>query len=80
MDGMKSSYPSSNYSSSYGGGYSSSGSGYGGSSLSSYGGMGGGSASAGSGGYTQTKKNVVIKMIETKDGKVVSESSEVIED
>lgn len=35
-----------------------------------------------SGGYTttQSKKNVVIKMIETKDGRVVSESSEVIED
>lgn len=29
---------------------------------------------------TQTKKSVVIKMIETKDGKVVSESSEVVQD
>jgi len=28
----------------------------------------------------QNKKSVVIKMIETKDGKVVSESSEVVED
>lgn len=74
MDSMKSSY-SSGYSSSYGGGY---GSGYG-SGLAS----GGGSYSGGSsGGYstTQSKKNVVIKMIETKDGRVVSESSEVIED
>lgn len=70
MDSLKSSYASSSYSSSgYGGGY------------------GGGYSSAGysSGGYgssttTQTKKNVVIKMIETKDGRVVSESSEVIED
>ncbi|XP_006785326.1 keratin, type II cytoskeletal 8 [Neolamprologus brichardi] len=77
MDSMKSSY-SSTYSSGFSGGY---GSGYG----SGYGGgysSGGFSSSSGSaGGYsTQTKKNVVIKMIETKDGKVVSESSEVIED
>lgn len=36
---------------------------------------------SGSSGYSnQNKKNVVIKMIETKDGRVVSESSEVIED
>ncbi|XP_051907150.1 keratin, type II cytoskeletal 8 isoform X2 [Hippocampus zosterae] len=40
----------------------------------------GGYGSGGSGYTTQTKKNVVIKMIETKDGRVVSESSEVIED
>lgn len=70
MDSMKSSY-SSSYSSGFGSGY---GSGYG----SGVGGFSGGSA----GGYstTQSKKNVVIKMIETKDGRVVSESSEVIED
>lgn len=43
-------------------------------------GGGGGGFSSGSGYSTQTKKNVVIKMIETKDGRVVSESSEVIED
>lgn len=36
--------------------------------------------SVGSGYGNQSKKNVVIKMIETKDGRVVSESSEVIED
>ncbi|GLD45673.1 keratin, type II cytoskeletal 8 [Lates japonicus] len=66
MDSMKSSY-SSGYSSGYGSGYGS-----------AVGGFSGGSA----GGYgtTQSKKNVVIKMIETKDGRVVSESSEVIED
>ncbi|XP_070694945.1 keratin, type II cytoskeletal 8 [Pempheris klunzingeri] len=64
MDSAKSSYAST-YSSGYGG-YSS-GSAYGS-------GYGGGSYS------TQSKKNVVIKMIETKDGRVVSESSEVIED
>ncbi|KAG7239859.1 hypothetical protein INR49_030592 [Caranx melampygus] len=66
MDSMKSSYAST-YSSGYGSGYGS-----------SIGGFSGGSA----GGYstTQSKKNVVIKMIETKDGRVVSESSEVIED
>lgn len=74
MDSMKSSY-SSGYSSGYGSGY---GSGMGGFSSGSAGGFSSGSA----GGYstTQTKKNVVIKMIETKDGRVVSESSEVIED
>uniref|UniRef100_A0A671U665 Keratin 5 n=1 Tax=Sparus aurata TaxID=8175 RepID=A0A671U665_SPAAU len=68
VDSMKSSY---NYSSGYSSGYGSGG-GYGVSGFS------GGS----SGGYTttQSKKNVVIKMIETKDGRVVSESSEVIED
>lgn len=69
MDSMKSSYTS-GFSSSYGGGYGGS--------------MGSGSFSSGStgGGYntTHSKKNVVIKMIETKDGRVVSESSEVIED
>lgn len=53
-------------SSGYGGGYSS-GAGY--SSGSGYGDS-----------ITQTKKSVVIKMIETKDGKVVSESSEVVQD
>ncbi|XP_035015176.1 keratin, type II cytoskeletal 8 [Hippoglossus stenolepis] len=80
MDNMKSSYSSgysSGFNSGYGGGYSGGyGGGYG--SSSSAGGFSGGS----SGGYStsQTKKNVVIKMIETKDGKVVSESSEVIED
>lgn len=36
--------------------------------------------SVGSAYGNQSKKNVVIKMIETKDGRVVSESSEVIED
>ncbi|KAG7472000.1 hypothetical protein MATL_G00103840 [Megalops atlanticus] len=56
---------SSSYSSGYGGGYSG---GY-----SSGSGYGGGSS-------TQSKKSVVIKMIETKDGKVVSESSEVVQD
>ncbi|XP_074537683.1 keratin, type II cytoskeletal 8 [Halichoeres trimaculatus] len=78
MDSMKSSYSSSSYSSGYGGssGYSSgSAGGYSGGYSAS---IGGGSSSGG--GYTQTKKNVVIKMIETKDGRVVSESSEVIED
>ncbi|XP_040008438.1 keratin, type II cytoskeletal 8 [Xiphias gladius] len=66
MDTMKSSY-SSGYSSGFSSGYGS-----------SLGGFSGGST----GGYstTQSKKNVVIKMIETKDGRVVSESSEVIED
>nr|XP_057940273.1 keratin, type II cytoskeletal 8 [Doryrhamphus excisus] len=65
---LKSSY-SSTYSSGYGGsGYGSGLGGFSGSSGSSY------STS------TQSKKNVVIKMIETKDGRVVSESSEVIED
>nr|XP_046252943.1 keratin, type II cytoskeletal 8 [Scatophagus argus] len=69
MDSMKSSY-SSNYSSGFSSGY--------GSSLGGFSGFSGGSG----GGYstTQSKKNVVIKMIETKDGRVVSESSEVIED
>uniref|UniRef100_A0A665SYL7 Keratin, type II cytoskeletal 8-like n=1 Tax=Echeneis naucrates TaxID=173247 RepID=A0A665SYL7_ECHNA len=66
MDSLKSSY-SSGYSSGFSSGYGS-----------GMGGFSGGSA----GGYstTQSKKNVVIKMIETKDGRVVSESSEVIED
>uniref|UniRef100_A0A673ZIW4 Keratin 5 n=1 Tax=Salmo trutta TaxID=8032 RepID=A0A673ZIW4_SALTR len=58
------------YGSGYGGGYSgsnySSGSGYGGGSTSNV--------------TTQNKKSVVIKMIETKDGKVVSETSEVVDD
>uniref|UniRef100_A0A3B4BC47 IF rod domain-containing protein n=1 Tax=Periophthalmus magnuspinnatus TaxID=409849 RepID=A0A3B4BC47_9GOBI len=60
------------------GGYSS-----GGYSSGGFGGGYGGGFSSGSGsGYSsaQSKKNVVIKMIETRDGKVVSESSEVIED
>ncbi|XP_070767120.1 keratin, type II cytoskeletal 8-like isoform X2 [Enoplosus armatus] len=68
---------SSGFSSGYGSGY---GSGMG--SMGSMGGMGGFSGGSSGGGYstTQSKKNVVIKMIETKDGRVVSESSEVIED
>lgn len=65
MDSMKSSYSSS---------YSGLSSGYG----SGYGSGSGFSASSAYG--NQSKKNVVIKMIETKDGRVVSESSEVIED
>uniref|UniRef100_A0A667XHT9 Keratin 8 n=1 Tax=Myripristis murdjan TaxID=586833 RepID=A0A667XHT9_9TELE len=77
MESAKSNYSSSyNYSSGAGSGYSSYGSGtysgsgtYGGSSSGGYGGM-----------QVQNKKSVVIKMIETKDGKVVSESSEVVED
>ncbi len=66
MDSMKSSY-----SSSYVSGLSS-----------GYGGYGSSSFSGGStGGYAaQTKKNVIIKTIETKDGKVVSETSDFIED
>ncbi|CAN9515864.1 unnamed protein product [Ophioblennius macclurei] len=82
MDSMKSSYSSSNYSSAggYGSGYSSGG--YGGGYSSSIGGFSGSSSGGygGSGTMTQSKKSVVIKMIETKDGKVVSESSDVIED
>ncbi|KAJ4934955.1 hypothetical protein JOQ06_007735 [Pogonophryne albipinna] len=76
---------SSGYSSGYGGGYGSSSMGssnmgssiIGSSSMRNF-----SSGSSGGGGYTttQSKKNVVIKMIETKDGRVVSESSEVIED
>ncbi|XP_026223881.1 keratin, type II cytoskeletal 8 [Anabas testudineus] len=71
-----SSFPSDTLRSSYSSGYSSGfSSGYGSSGL-------GGFSSGSAGGYstTQSKKNVVIKMIETKDGRVVSESSEVIED
>ncbi|XP_073679693.1 intermediate filament protein ON3 [Garra rufa] len=76
----------SSYSSGYGsgGGYSS-GAGYG-----SGGGYSSGAGYSSGGGYssgsgygdtvTQTKKSVVIKMIETKDGRVVSESSEVVQD
>ncbi|KAM9342632.1 keratin, type II cytoskeletal 8 [Pholidichthys leucotaenia] len=78
-DSLKSSYSSSSYSSSgygsgFGSGFSSGGGTYGSASY--------GAGSHGGSGYitTQTKKNVVVKMIETKDGKVVSESSEVIED
>lgn len=68
MDSLKSGY-SSSYSSAFSSGYGS-GSGFSGSS----------GFSGGSGYSSQSKKNVVIKMIETKDGRVVSESSEVIED
>merc|ERR1711962_1192949 len=77
----KSSY-SSGYSSSYGGGHSGGyGMGYGSSSGGGYGSSSGGfSSGSGYSTTTQSKKNVVIKMIETKDGRVVSESSEVIED
>ncbi|XP_061637365.1 intermediate filament protein ON3-like [Phyllopteryx taeniolatus] len=87
MDALKSGY-SSSYSSggygsgsSYGSGYGS-GSGFGGGfgSGGGYGSGGSSGLSSGSGYSTQSKKNVVIKMIETKDGRVVSESSEVIED
>ncbi|XP_016364598.1 intermediate filament protein ON3 [Sinocyclocheilus rhinocerous] len=73
------SYPLESASSGYGS-YSSYSSGYGG-------GYGGGYSSGGyssGSGYgdtvSQTKKSVVIKMIETKDGRVVSESSEVVQD
>ncbi|XP_077370893.1 keratin, type II cytoskeletal 8 [Festucalex cinctus] len=81
MDTLKSGYSSAYSSGGYGsGGY---GSGGYGSSSGSYGSGAYGSGAYGSGGSgynIQTKKNVVIKMIETKDGQVVSESSEVIED
>lgn len=73
---------SSGYSSRYGsgGGYSSGGYSSGGfSSGSGLGGFSGGSGLS-DGSMTQSKKSVVIKMIETKDGKVVSESSEVVQD
>ena len=86
MDSMKSSYSSglsSGYSGGYSGGYGSGSGSYGGGFSSGGFSSGGFSSSSGSaGGYstTQSKKNVVIKMIETKDGRVVSESSEVIED
>lgn len=75
---LKSSYAST-YSSGYSSGY---GSGYGSGSGSGYGSGLGSFSGSSAGGYstTQSKKNVVIKMIETKDGRVVSESSEVIED
>ncbi|XP_076839691.1 keratin, type II cytoskeletal 8 [Brachyhypopomus gauderio] len=72
MESASSGY-SSNYSSGYSSGYSG-GYGYGGSTSGGYGGGYGDSS------LTQTKKSVVIKMIETKDGKVVSESSEVVQD
>uniref|UniRef100_A0A1A8QUS9 Keratin 5 n=1 Tax=Nothobranchius rachovii TaxID=451742 RepID=A0A1A8QUS9_9TELE len=83
-DSLKSSY-SSGYSSGYGSGYGSGLGGYGGGYSSGGFSSGGGfsSSSGSAGGYnttTQTKKNVVIKMIETKDGRVVSESSDIIED
>ncbi|XP_062872246.1 keratin, type II cytoskeletal 8 [Trichomycterus rosablanca] len=54
--------------------YSSYSSGYSGGYSSGYGGGFNDSS------ITQSKKSVVIKMIETKDGKVVSESSEVVQD
>lgn len=79
MDSLKTSY-SGSYSS---GGYSSGGYSSGGYSSGGYGsgyGSSTGGFSSGSSYSTQSKKNVVIKMIETKDGRVVSESSEVIED
>uniref|UniRef100_A0A1A8Q8D9 Keratin 5 n=1 Tax=Nothobranchius rachovii TaxID=451742 RepID=A0A1A8Q8D9_9TELE len=79
-DSLKSSY-SSGYSSGYGSGLGGYGGGYSSGGFSSGGGFSSSSGSAG--GYnttTQTKKNVVIKMIETKDGRVVSESSDIIED
>lgn len=75
MDSLKTSY-SGSYSS---GGYGSSGYSSGGYSSGGYGSSSGG-FSGGSNYSVQSKKNVVIKMIETKDGRVVSESSEVIED
>lgn len=62
-----SSYSSSNYGGGYSGGY---GGGY----------SGGYSTGYGPSDISQSKKSMVIKMIETKDGKVVSESSEVIQD
>ncbi|KAM6977516.1 keratin, type II cytoskeletal 8 [Aplochiton taeniatus] len=83
MESVKSNY-SSGYSSGFSGGYGSGGYGSGSYSSGGYGSSGFSSGSAG--GYggssitTQNKKSVVIKMIETKDGKVVSESSEVVED
>ncbi|XP_030625936.1 keratin, type II cytoskeletal 8 [Chanos chanos] len=67
LESAGSSYSS--YSSGYSGGFS--------------GGYGGGYSSGsgyGDSSITQSKKSVVIKMIETKDGKVVSESSEVVQD
>ncbi|XP_055078757.1 keratin, type II cytoskeletal 8 isoform X2 [Periophthalmus magnuspinnatus] len=73
MESMKSSYSSGYSSGISSGGYSSGGYSRG---------YGGGFSSGSGSGYSsaQSKKNVVIKMIETRDGKVVSESSEVIED
>ena len=81
MESANSTY-SSGYSSGFGGGFgggygSGYGGGYSGSNYSSGSGYGGGSTSNVT---TQNKKRVVIKMIETKDGKVVSESSEVVDD
>ncbi|KAK1801644.1 hypothetical protein P4O66_022285 [Electrophorus voltai] len=70
MESAGSAYSS--YSGGYSGGFSS---GYGSGGGSSY--VSGG---YGDSGLAQTKKSVVIKMIETKDGKVVSESSEVVQD
>lgn len=70
---------SSGLSSGYGGGYSSGGYSSGGYSSGGY--SGGYSSGSGYGDtVSQTKKSVVIKMIETKDGRVVSESSEVVQD
>ncbi|KAG7323179.1 hypothetical protein KOW79_012881 [Hemibagrus wyckioides] len=54
--------------------YSSYSSGYSSGYSTGYGGGYGDSSS------TQSKKNIVIKMIETKDGRVVSESSEIVQD
>ncbi|XP_043080891.1 keratin, type II cytoskeletal 8 [Puntigrus tetrazona] len=75
LESASSGYSSySSYSSGYGGGY---GGGYG----SGYSSGAGYSSGSGYGDtVSQTKKSVVIKMIETKDGRVVSESSEVVQD
>ncbi|KAI1897046.1 hypothetical protein AGOR_G00079080 [Albula goreensis] len=77
ISSVKQSYGGSNYSSfpmeSTGSSYSSYSSGYGGS-------YGGGYSSGSGYGGTQAKKNVVIKMIETKNGTVVSEATEVLQD
>ncbi|KAJ8409217.1 hypothetical protein AAFF_G00242380 [Aldrovandia affinis] len=62
----------STYSSGYGGGY--------GSNYSSGGGYGSNYSSGGGYGSSQAKKSVVIKMIETKNGTVLSESTEVLQD
>uniref|UniRef100_A0AAY4BNV3 IF rod domain-containing protein n=1 Tax=Denticeps clupeoides TaxID=299321 RepID=A0AAY4BNV3_9TELE len=67
---------SSSYSSGYSSGFSS---GYSSGFSGGYGGYSSGSG-YGDSGLTQNKKSVVIKMIETKDGRVVSESSEVVQD
>ncbi|KAJ8260062.1 hypothetical protein GJAV_G00176640 [Gymnothorax javanicus] len=84
---LESTRTSYSYGSSYGGGP---GSGYGGGSMRISSGTGGGAGiSSGIGGgadnidfntITQTKKSILVKVVETKDGEVVSESSDVIED